>query len=232
MNHSPVGNPSVLNLEGQTPPLRWEEVFPTPMRAIELEIGFGKGRFLRREAERRPEVGFFGVERAGKWFALAAKRIASDGNPNLRVARSDAFDFLARWVPVGSLAAVYILFPDPWPKKRHAKRRLLTPALYDLTARGLAPDGKMTIATDMTWYFEEALADLSGQPAFDKIATSRADEEEILTNYAIKYAKEGRALHLARFKRNRSSAPPLPPPPSRRRRAASSAPLPAREGGP
>jgi tRNA (guanine-N7-)-methyltransferase len=229
MNVPVEANPWVLNLSGTTPPLDWREVFDIPVQSVELEIGFGKGMFLRREAERRPNVGFLGVENAAKWLGICAKRLARDGRPNVRIVHADAFDMLARWIPEGSLSAVHVLFPDPWPKKRHAKRRLLAPALFDLAARGLTLDGDLVIATDVGWYFAEAMAELAGHRCYDRLPVTPEDEEPIRTNYAIKYARAGRDLHLARLARNQTASPPIPPPPSRRRRAASSAPRPASE---
>lgn len=216
-------NPWVLDLGGRTPPLVWAEVFPGGVQSIELEIGFGKGMFLRHEAERRAGVGFLGVENAAKWLGICAKRLARDGRPNVRIVHADAFDLLARWIPEGSLAAVHVLFPDPWPKKRHAKRRLLSPALFDLSARALARHGGLVIATDVGWYFTEAMAGLAGHRCFERLEITRADEAPIRTNYALKYARAGRSLHLARFARTPSPSPPVPPPPSRCRRSSSSA---------
>ena len=77
----------VINLAGRVPPLMWEELFPVPVQSVELEIGFGKGMFLRHEAERRADVGFLGVELAAKWLGICAKRLARDGRPNVRIRR-------------------------------------------------------------------------------------------------------------------------------------------------
>ena len=225
-------NPWVLGLSGRNPPLDWREVFDVPVHSVELEIGFGKGMFLRREAERRAGVGFLGVENAAKWLGVCARRLARDGRPNVRIVHADAFDLFARWIPEASLSAVHVLFPDPWPKKRHAKRRLLAPALFDLAARGLKPGGRLVIATDVGWYFQEAMAGLAGHRCFDRLEVTQADEEVIRTNYAVKYERAGRDLHLGRFARNQTPSPPVPPPPSRRRRAASNAPPPASEAPP
>ena len=212
----------VLDLSGMTPPFDLEDLFGVPVGSVELEIGIGKGLFLRREAAARPETGFIGVERAAKWFGICAKRLQRDGHPNARIIRADAFDLLVRWIPPSSLAAVHVLFPDPWPKKRHAKRRLLTPVLYDLTARVLSLGGIFTVATDVGWYFEEAMEVLDLHRSFKRLEVTPADKEWIQTNYAIKYEKQGRCLNLARFERNGSPSPPIPPPPSRRRRSSSS----------
>lgn len=212
---------AVLDLQDQSPPFDWSAIFSTSVDRVELEIGCGKGRFLRREAADRPQVGFLGVEKAAKFFRIGAERIERDGCKNVRVVCADAFDLLSRWVSPASLQAVHIYFPDPWPKKRHAKRRLLRPALFDLIARALACGGTLSTATDVAPYFDEATSALDAHPAFERCKVSADEIEALATNYALKYAKEGRPLHLARYRRTASAPPPLPPPPSRHRESAS-----------
>ncbi len=225
-------NPWILDLHERIPPLRWDEVFPLLVRSVELEIGSGKGMFLRREAAARSDVGFLGVERAGKFFAICAARLARDGRPNARCVRADAHDLLARWVVPGSLGAVHVYFPDPWPKKRHAKRRLLGTALFELAARSLAPGGVLAIATDVSPYFADAVRSLEGNRSFEELPIGAGDREAVATNYALKYAREGRDLNLARFRRSAAPPPPLPPPPTRPHRASSNAPSPASDDSP
>ncbi len=218
----------ILNLaEEPSPPLHWDRVFSCPVRSIEIEIGTGKGMFLRREAAARPDVGFLGVEKAVKFFHVCAERLARDARPNVRLVRTDAFDLLARWIPPGSVDAMHVYFPDPWPKKRHAKRRLLSPALFDLAARALRADALLSVATDVGPYFAEGTELLDAHPSFARTAVTEADRERVATHYAVKYAREGRTLHLGRWRRIASQAPPIPPP-SRRRKDANSAPSPAR----
>lgn len=205
-------NPFILDLKGLHPPLNWDEVFPVPVRSVEIELGSGKGMFLRRESAARPDVGFLGVERAGKFFSMAAQRIERAGRPNVRLTQADAFDLLARWLPEGGIAVLHIYFPDPWPKKRHAKRRMLTPPLFDLAARTIAIGGILSIATDVTPYFESATSALDIHSCFERMALSEGAIESVGTNYALKYAREGRSLHLARYRRNGEPAPAAPNP--------------------
>jgi len=228
---SPV-NRWVVDLSDRTPPFDWKELFPVSVRSVELEIGFGKGMFLRAQAQRRTDAGFLGVECAAKWLGICARRLARDGRENVRIVQADAFDLLARWISEASLAAVHVLFPDPWPKKRHAKRRLLSPPLFDLAARGLRQEGVLTIATDVGWYFDEAMATLEGHRSYERLTLTETEGAIIATNYALKYATEGRSLHLARLQRNETPSPPIPPPPSRHRRASSNDLLPSSAAGP
>ncbi len=116
-----------------------------------LEIGFGMGDQLLALAEAHPEIDFIGVEvyRPGVGRLLARAEAAGLGN--LRVACEDAVECLAR-LPEGALEAIYILFPDPWPKKRHHKRRLIQRPFTDRLARALTPGGRLHLATDWEDY--------------------------------------------------------------------------------
>lgn len=188
--------------------------------------------FLRRAAREASRTGFLGVERAGKFFDLCAQRLERDDLPNARLVRADAYDLLSRWIIPGSIGALHIYFPDPWPKKRHAKRRMLSPPLFDLAARAIAEEGHLVIASDVEWYFAESLALLHSHPCFEPAALDPLEPQQLATHYAIKYQKEGRTLQRARFVRNASAAPPPPTPASRRRPDAGTAPAPARAGEP
>lgn len=221
-------NPSVLNLGDQAPPpLQWDRVFARPISSVEIEIGTGKGLFLRREAAERPDTGFLGIEKAVKFFRICAARLAQDGRPNVKLLCADAMDFLARWVPIGSVGAIHVYFPDPWPKKRHAKRRLLSSTLFDLAARAIGTDGILAVATDVESYFDSAAVMLDSHPSFARVETTEADRARVATNYAIKYARQGRSLHFARWRRTVSEPPPLPLPRLPRKMDASSDPSPA-----
>ncbi len=224
MTERPDPHGWILDLAGKVPPLHWAEVFGFEPQGIEIEVGSGKGLFLRQQAAASPETGFLGVERAGKWLRLSAERVARDGRMNIRLIRADAFDLLARWAPAGSVTAIHVYFPDPWPKKRHAKRRLLGRPLFDLSARVLGPGGILAIATDVLPYFEEARATLAAHLCFEETPVTEQGRESVRTNYAIKYEREGRGFRLAFFRRNSSAPPPIPPPPTRRSLRDGSAP--------
>lgn len=190
--------PQVLLLEDRNPPLSWPGVFGRD-GPVEVEIGSGKGLFLLEASRLRPESNFVGVERAGKWFHRAVERTMRAGRPNLRLVRTDAFDFLTRWVPPGSVAAVHVYFPDPWPKKRHAKRRLLQRPLFELAARALAPSAPLFLASDVGPYFEEAVAEIAALGPFEQVEWPADAPDRLPTNYARKYEQEGRTLHSAKF---------------------------------
>ena len=122
-----------------------------------LEIGFGNGETLATLAARHPERNFLGVEVHGPGVGhllLACERL---GLTNLRLLRQDAVDLLDSGLPPASLAGVYLLFPDPWPKQRHHKRRILNPAFLVKLARVLRPGGTFHAATDWEPYAQQML---------------------------------------------------------------------------
>ncbi len=121
---------------------------------VALEIGFGNGDALARQAAAHPEIDYLGIEvhRPGVGRLLA--RVATEGLTNVRVVCADAKEILTRNIPDGSLAAVYVLFPDPWPKKRHHKRRLVQPDFVQLARRKLKLGGVLHLATDWPAYAE------------------------------------------------------------------------------
>ena len=139
-----------------------------------LEIGFGGGEHLAEQAARRPEVRFLGAEPFLNGAASALRHIDERGLENVRLHVGDARD-LAAALPDASLARVFILFPDPWPKARHRKRRLVNPAFAAELARVLAPGGRLRFATDWADYAETALLALRGEPALRWTAL-RADD--------------------------------------------------------
>lgn len=197
--------PFVVRLPEHEPPFVWPELFGRSGR-VEIEIGMGKGLFLAGAAAARPESNFLGVERAEKYFHRAVERFLEAPRPNARVLRADAFDLLTRWVTPGSVDDVHVYFPDPWPKSRHAKRRLLQPELFAGIARALRPGGRFWLGSDVGPYFAQAVKDTLAVGDFDPEDWPDDAPDRILTSYALKYLIEGRRLHYARFVRRNGSA--------------------------
>lgn len=165
---------------------------------LELEVGSGKGTFLVTESKRRPEVNFLGLEYARRYWIFAADRLRRNDCTNARVVLTEAESFIRDFLAEESLAAVHIYFPDPWPKRRHHKRRLLTLPLIELLGSKMRAGARLQIATDHREYFDEVqrvVAKSSLLPAsFD--ATAAAETGEVVgTNFERKYRREGRSLY-------------------------------------
>ena len=144
-------------------PLRFDALFGRAAPVV-LEIGFGNGETLVRQASDYREVDFLGIEvhEPGVGHCLLEARDA--GITNLRLLRHDAVEVLEVMIPPASLTRVNLYFPDPWPKKRHHKRRIVQPAFLDRVADRLLPGGSFNVATDWENYAEhiEALVHESG----------------------------------------------------------------------
>jgi len=140
----------------------WKLVFGRTAPVV-LEIGFGMGETTAVIAAAQPDVDFVGVEMHLPGVGALLRRIEAAGLTNLRVVRDDAVDVIAR-VPHDSLAGIHVFFPDPWPKKRHHKRRLLQAGFVHALAERLAPRGYIHVATDWQPYAEEMLAAFAAEP--------------------------------------------------------------------
>jgi tRNA (guanine-N7-)-methyltransferase len=126
-------------------------LFPMRARALWLEIGFGGAEHLLWQAQQNPQIGLIGCEVFEEGIVKALAGVEEQALANVRLSDQDAREML-RWLPAGSLDRVFILFPDPWPKKRHRKRRLISRNLLDTLARIMAPEAELRIATDVADY--------------------------------------------------------------------------------
>ncbi|WP_333587593.1 tRNA (guanosine(46)-N7)-methyltransferase TrmB [Phenylobacterium sp.] len=142
-----------------------------------LEIGFGGGEHMAAQAARRPDVLILGAEPFQNGVASALRHMDEQGLANVRLHDGDVRDLIAR-LPAACLQRVFILFPDPWPKARHHKRRLLQAELVEDLARVLAAGGRLRFATDWADYADWSLARLLASPHFDWPA-ARADDWRI-----------------------------------------------------
>lgn len=178
---------------------------------VHIEIGSGKGSFLVIQAQDQPDVNFLGIEWASKYYRLAVDRIGRWSLTNVRLLRADAADFITRFVPDQSVRYYHIYYPDPWPKKRHHKRRFLCSANLEHLLRTLEPRGVIQLTTDHDDYFEQmkeviaARADVLEEIEFTR-AAGAVNDEVVGTNYERKYIKEKRSVHtLAVTKRHHHS---------------------------
>jgi len=167
---------------------------------VHIEIGTGKATFLVNQAKAYPRVNFLGIERANKYYRHAVDRIGRWGVSNVRIIRTDATLFVAQHLGDESVDCFHIYFPDPWPKRRHHKRRLFSPANMQHLIRCLKTQGQLRIATDHAEYFE-VIAELLKAGA-DKLEPTEfvhpaaAEQGECVgTNYERKYLKDQRAIY-------------------------------------
>ena len=193
----------ILDLS-QSPPEPLAAIFPIPVRDIAIEIGFGGGEHLLSEARAHPETGFIGIEPFENGLAKAVTAIARDNIGNIRIFDEDAAPLLD-WLPRASVTRIDLLFPDPWPKKRHAKRRFVNPQNLDRIVRCLRPGGRFRFATDVESYADwtrETIALHGGlEPARAASEESEPWADWPGTRYAAKAALAGRAAAYLIFRK-------------------------------
>ncbi len=183
----------------------WERIFPQ-RRPIELEIGTGKAAFLLRRAQARPDRNFLGIEWANEFYKFAADRMRRWGVTNVRMLRTDASHFMRIVCPPASLRVLHVYHPDPWPKKRHHKRRLFQQPFVDAAVRCLEPGAHWLVQTDHAEYFEQIEGLLRGHPALEKVEFDDPElgiaDARVETNFEIKYLREGRTMHQLAVRRH------------------------------
>jgi len=178
-------------------------------REIWLEIGFGGGEHLVAQAEANPDVGLIGAEPFVNGVAKALTQIEERGLTNVRVHHGDARALIAA-SPAGAYARAFILHPDPWPKRRHHKRRLISPAFLDELARVIAPGGDLRLCSDVPDYVRWTLAHMAGRTDFRWMAERPADWRERpadwpQTRYGRKAEAAGRGTAYLRFLRTNAA---------------------------
>jgi tRNA (guanine-N7-)-methyltransferase len=135
-----------------------------------LEIGFGNGEHLARLAAAHPERDYLGIEVHRPGVGHLLMLVQSSGVTNVRVSSHDAVEVLSQQIPPASLDEVLVLFPDPWHKKRHHKRRLIQPAFVELLASRLRPGGVLRLATDWEEYAQQMLAVLGASASYRNLS--------------------------------------------------------------
>jgi tRNA (guanine-N7-)-methyltransferase len=186
-------NPRITGLE----PLELRSLFGNDNPVI-LEIGSGKGRFLVRHAEDHPDANVLGIEMSLHYHRVIVDRIVRRGIPNVRVVNHDAFLVLQKMLPPQSIQEIHIYFPDPWPRPREQKRRIIRPAAAIEMNRVLREDGRGWYVTDHRTYFESAVPVMA---AVFEIESGEIRHDPPRTNYEAKYQKEGRAIFQILFRK-------------------------------
>ncbi|MEM6678272.1 MAG: tRNA (guanosine(46)-N7)-methyltransferase TrmB [Pseudomonadota bacterium] len=174
-------------------------------REIWLEIGFGGGEHMIAQAAAHPEIGLIGCEPFVNGVAMLLSAIERAGVTNLRIHAGDARD-LMDVLPEGSVDRAFLLYPDPWPKKRHWKRRFVNPAQLDQLARVLRPAAQFRVATDIEDYVRHTLEQMQRDTRFTWLAERPDDWRRPWadwpgTRYEAKALREGRRPHYLTFER-------------------------------
>jgi tRNA (guanine-N7-)-methyltransferase len=179
--------------------LDWSRWFPG-IGQVEVELGCGDGSFLTEHARRNPERGFIGVERLLGRLRKLERKAQRLGLPNVRGVQIEAGYFLQYLVPSGSLVAVHVYFPDPWPKRRHRRRRLVNEGFAAAARRALGAGGRVYVRTDDADYFAQMRRMFGADGGFEEVAT---DEElrAVKTDFERGFERRGVATLGAAFGR-------------------------------
>ncbi len=175
------------------------EVFPV-QRPVELEIGSGDGSFLAQYASLHPETNFLGIERLLGRLRKLDKKARKLGLDNLKIIRLEAGYFTEYLLPQASLRAFHIYFPDPWPKAKHERHRLIQPAFLQSAHKALAPGGTLYLRTDDVPYFEQMLEVCSEADGFEAADTPK-DLAAVVTDFERQWTAEGKATNRAAYRK-------------------------------
>ena len=188
--------------------LSWQRVFApalAPPLRLAVEIGFGRGEFLMRLAADQPDVAFVGIEYSFKRVLKVARRLARTQLTNVRLVQAEGRQAVRELLEPASVEAFWINFPDPWPKKRHHKRRLIQPGFVREAAGRLVPGGHLHVATDHVAYAEQIHEVLCKEPRLENAYAPRPFLREVPgrkpTAYELEWRAEGRALHFFGYRR-------------------------------
>ena len=187
----------------------WQALFEpelaAPLASLVVEIGFGRGEFLRQLAAEAPAAAHLGIELSWKRVLKMARRIAKAGDPNIRLICARGEDVLHEAIADASVATFWINFSDPWPKARHHRRRLVQAPFVHQLAKRLVPGGRLHVATDHVEYAEHIHAVLRAEPLLENALAPAPFAPEIpgrpVTAYEAMWRAEGRPLHFFTYAR-------------------------------
>jgi len=176
--------------------------FPRPLRLV-VDLGFGRGEFVMALAEKAPQTPFLAVEYSPKRIHKMARRLARTELENVRLVHGRAEAVVGELLPDGCVACFSINFPDPWPKKRHRRRRLIQPAFVRELSRCLAPGGRLEVATDHEGYADHVHQVLSAEPWLRNLhgpdPFQREAHDRPSTAYELEWRAQGRSFHFFRY---------------------------------
>lgn len=193
-----IPEPIIVTTDTLKKPIDWAELFGNT-NPVEMEIGSGKGTFITEQAKARKDTNFFGIEWANWYLRYTCDRLRRNDCTNARGIRAEASFFIDEFVPDASLSVLHIYFPDPWPKARHNKRRLIQETFMPKVLRILKPGGRLQVVTDHADYWAQIEPTVRNVKEFEVIDYNRPgsakDGEFVGTNFERKYAREGRPFY-------------------------------------
>ena len=189
-------------------PADWDATFGFA-GPLELEVGFGDGRFTVRRAAAEPATRFVGLEVSSGSLQRALRRIKRQQLGNVVIAKVGAEFALRELFAAGSLGGIVVNFPDPWPKERHVKHRLLKRSFFELAATRLVPGGGVRLATDHEEYRDFAMQQAAASGLY-RTLTPEPPDAVFETKYALKWRDLGKPLYYVVFERNDGHAEPVP----------------------
>lgn len=177
-------------------PLEWGSVFGRSA-PVEIDVGCGKGNFLAWMAGTKPERNFLGVDRQLVRLRKVDKKVQRAGLTNVRLLRLEFSYVIAKLIPSASVTSYYVFFPDPWPKRRHEKKRLFNPEFIGELRRTLASGGTVNVATDNAPYFEQIVGLMSGFEREPPVPLP----EEARTEFEKIFLAKGDPVYRARWRK-------------------------------
>ena len=190
---------AIIAPESWTSLLPLDEIFDMS-RPLEVDIGCGKGRFILSRAATYPDANYLGIERLLKRLRIVDRRIQRRGLTNVRLLRIEASYAIEHLLPPGSVTTFYVQFPDPWPKRRHHRRRLFSPPILDAFHRALVPGGRIHLVTDHAQYFEVISEIFTADPRFEETETFEPTEDE-RTNFELIFVRQHKKISRCSFQK-------------------------------
>ena len=203
VNHELIVEPIGLDVEKLPRPMNFAELFGND-HPVEIEIGIGKGTFITEQAKARPEVNFLGIEWARWFWRYSSDRLRRNKCENARTVRAEAMYFLTEFVPAESISVLHIYFPDPWPKKRHRKRRLVNREFVEFLMDYMVPGADFYFATDFVDYGEDVAQMLPEVTALENMFAPDQYRHDFpgyhLSKYMRKFMAEGKSIYFVHYK--------------------------------
>jgi len=200
-----ISSPFFLHPPEPPATLNWEEIFGSS-NPLALEIGCGIGDFIVKTAADRPDINFIAIDYYNKGCDKTCRRLEKHGIANVRVLRVEAREFMAAHIPPDSLTAVYINCPDPWPKKRHRKRRLVNSDFIDFLKGYMKPGSDFFFATDFEDYGLDVAAMMATRTDYANILAPDLCSFDIdnyhRSKYMLKFMAEGKPIRFVHYRKH------------------------------